>query len=253
MPIAADLYYFVHNAELEIRTPIVLIHGAGGNHLYWPPDTRRLSGYRIYALDLPGHGKSGGLGCQSVAAYAKRVMNWMDTMKIQKAVLVGHSMGGAIAMTIASESAERVLGLSLVSTGGRLRVAKQILDNSLNLATFPSAVDMIISLAFSESANERLVNLAAKRMLEVRSSVFHGDMLACDKFDMRNSLSKITSTTEVICGDMDALTPLRFSQYLAAQIPRAHLTVIHDAGHMVMLEKPRKFTSILVSFIDQLL
>jgi len=220
MPIAADLYYFVHNAELEIRTPIVLIHGAGGNHLYWPPDTRRLSGYRIYALDLPGHGKSG---------------------------------GGAIAMTIASESAERVLGLSLVSTGGRLRVAKQILDNSLNLATFPSAVDMIISLAFSESANERLVNLAAKRMLEVRSSVFHGDMLACDKFDMRNSLSKITSTTEVICGDMDALTPLRFSQYLAAQIPRAHLTVIHDAGHMVMLEKPRKFTSILVSFIDQLL
>jgi len=58
MPIASDLYYHVYHEDNIL--PVVLIHGAGGNHLYWPSEIRRLPGFRVFALDLPAHGKSGG-------------------------------------------------------------------------------------------------------------------------------------------------------------------------------------------------
>ena len=63
MPVAADLYYHIYEGSEEgRRPPVVLIHGAGGTHLHWPSEVRRLPGYRVLALDLPGHGKSGGAG-----------------------------------------------------------------------------------------------------------------------------------------------------------------------------------------------
>ncbi|MEJ5225477.1 MAG: alpha/beta fold hydrolase, partial [Anaerolineales bacterium] len=71
MPIAAGLHYFSHNETLTSRPPVILIHGAGGNYLSWPAEIRRLPGQRIFALDLPGHGKSEGIGRQLADDYAQ--------------------------------------------------------------------------------------------------------------------------------------------------------------------------------------
>ena len=78
MPIAADLYY--HAYQEGEKLPVVLIHGAGGTHLFWPSEIRRLLGFRVFALDLPGHGKSSGRGLQSIAAYATSVLDWMAAL-----------------------------------------------------------------------------------------------------------------------------------------------------------------------------
>ena len=93
MPVAVDFYYSVcEGSEEGLRPPVVLIHGAGGTHLYWPAEMRRLPGYRMYALDLPGHGKSGGRGQQSIPAYAQAVLEWLEAVGLHKAAAsMGHT------------------------------------------------------------------------------------------------------------------------------------------------------------------
>src|SRR4030065_234274 len=130
MPVTNNIFAFSHGAENVSRPPLVFIHGAGGTHLHWPPQVRRLHGQRVFALDLPGHGKSSGVGSQNIADYAKAAVDFLDAARLNAAVFVGHSMGSAIALTLALDFPKRVLGLGLVGSGARLRVAREILDNA---------------------------------------------------------------------------------------------------------------------------
>jgi pimeloyl-ACP methyl ester carboxylesterase len=250
MPIAANTYYNQSKVEAGSKLPVVLIHGAGGSHLYWPPEIRRLSEFRIYALDLPGHGKSGSHGLQEITSYAEYILKWMSKLGIHRAVFIGHSMGGAIALTLAVNHAEHVLGLGLISTGARLRVNREVLNNSANPQTYPSAISFIVSKSFSKNANPRMVALAKKRLSETRPSVLHGDFIACNNFDVMESLAGIKVPTLVVCGQEDEMTPLRYSQFLSNSIPDAELYVIPGAGHMVMLERPQKVADAVKVFLS---
>ena len=121
MPVAADIYYHYFEGSTEGAKPtVVLIHGAGGDHLHWHPNIRRLPDYRVFALDLPGHGKSGGRGQQSISAYAASILDWMEAMGLHSAVIVGHSMGSAVALKLVLDHPQHVLGLGLVGGGARL-------------------------------------------------------------------------------------------------------------------------------------
>src|SRR5512143_710306 len=111
MPFVNQLYYSAHNPADISRPPVVLIHGAGGNHLYWAPQIRRLAHERVFALDLSGHGKSEGLGRERIEAYAAQVVEFLMAVGLPSAVMAGHSMGGAVALQIALESPRSVLGL----------------------------------------------------------------------------------------------------------------------------------------------
>ena len=114
MPTAAGLYYFAHGASDATRPPIILIHGAGGHHLSWPPQVRRLLGERIFAVDLPGHGKSAGVGRHTIEDYAAAILDFVAALKLSTVVLIGHSMGGAIALRAAIEAPGQVMGLGLL-------------------------------------------------------------------------------------------------------------------------------------------
>ena len=100
MPLESDIYYYSFSStSTGIHPPIVLIHGAGGNHLFWPPGIRRLPGYNTISLDLPGHGKSPGRGRQSIDAYTADILKWIEEIELNRAVFIGHSMGSAIAIS----------------------------------------------------------------------------------------------------------------------------------------------------------
>ena len=252
MPVASDIYYYYFQGGDLDSLPVVLLHGAGGSHLYWPPEIRRLSGVRVFTPDLPGHGKSGNRGQQSIAAYAKLIAGWLEGLEISKAIFIGHSMGSAIALTLAVNYSQQVAGLGLVGAGARMRVRRDILDDCANPTTFHKAVDSLITGAFSQHANPRLVELATKRMLETRPSVLHGDLLACHEFDLTERLGEVQVPTLVVCGSDDLLTPLRNSQFLSGAIPVATLRVIPEAGHMVMLEKPLEVELVLQDYLTKL-
>lgn len=251
MPITSDIYY--HAYQEEEKMPVVLIHGAGGTHLFWPSEVRRLPGFRVYALDLPGHGKSRGRGHQSIGAYARKVIDWLAALNMHRAVFIGHSMGGAIVETIALEYPEHVLGLGLVGSGAKLTVNPQILENSANPTTFHLAIASLISGSFGSQTQESLVELAGERLAEVRPSVLHGDLIASDAFDVTERVKDITQPAIVVCGSEDKMTPSRDSQFLADNLPAASLEIVPGAGHMVMIEKPREVADALTSFLGDII
>lgn len=252
MPFQNGLYYYAYHPQDKDRVPLVLIHGAGGDHLHWPVQIRRLSGFRIYALDLPGHGKSGGHGLQQIENYAQAVINWLNEMHIPKAILVGHSMGSAIALWMGIHHPQRVLGLGLLGSGPRLPVDPTLLEETGYPSTFPNAVEKIIRRSFSRSTERKLVETAKERILETRPTVLHGDFLACEKFNIAGQLPQISAPAMILCGEDDKMIPCRLSKQLAEGIADADLEIIPEAGHMLMIEKPEALASQLRPFLEDL-
>ena len=251
MPVAAGLYYFAYRSHSGNRFTVVLLHGAGGSHLSWPPEIRRIVGYDIYAVDLPGHGKSDTHGEQTILAYADQVLAWMHALNLYRVFLVGHSMGGAIAMSIAASAPTRVAGLGLVGIGTPLEVPTDILEDLSNPAMVPSALNKIKSLSFSLDPNPHLMHLFIKRLAETRTSVLRGDFLACSRFDLDSIFALIKSPVLAIAGAQDQMVPLRHVQLLTKKIKNAELVVIPDAGHMLMLENPNEVAESLKTFLER--
>ncbi len=249
MPVAGDLYYFASKEQSPNRLPVVLVHGAGGCNAHWPPQLRRLPGYRVYAPDLPGHGRSEGLGQQEVAAYAKALVDWLYGIGLSRAVWVGHSLGGAIVQQVALNHPRETLGLGLISTGPRLTVNPELLNLLGAPATQPAGVAQVVKWSYTKAVSPRLAAQLKEQLLENRPAVLAGDFLAADGFNNNDLLAQIAVPTLVVCGAEDRMTPPRLSEQLAEAIPGAELVIIPEAGHMVMQEQPAATAAALAAFL----
>jgi pimeloyl-ACP methyl ester carboxylesterase len=249
MPIAAGLHYFLYDGGSIQKPSLVLIHGAGCDHLFWPPEIRRLPDYRVITPDLPGHGKTGGPGCQSIQDYARCVANFMAVLGLSRAVFVGHGMGGAIALTLAHDYPDQVAGIGLISSGACLPIPSSVMENAANPSTLLLAIKRLQELSFGSQASSNLNELNFKRLAEIRQPLLMGDLLASDRFNMTDCLGAIQSPALVICGTEDKLTPLRFSQTLSSQIPGAALQTVEGAGHLLVLEQPGRLAKLISVFL----
>ncbi|NDJ51984.1 MAG: alpha/beta hydrolase [Chloroflexi bacterium] len=242
------MHAFVSSKEASTSPPLILIHGAGGNHLHWPPPVRRLPGRSIYAVDLPGHGKSEGPGREAVANYAQDIIALMNAENLSTAIFGGHSMGGAIAQTLALTVPGRTSGLILIGTGAKLRVTSAILD-SIPHAT-NQAIDFIMQYAFGPTASEKLKQVAYDELNTIDPQVLLNDYHACNQFNLMAQVKHIDAPTLVVCGSHDQMTPPKFSHYLAETIPNAQLTTIKEGGHMMMSEQPQAVAAALTAWLD---
>jgi 3-oxoadipate enol-lactonase len=239
------------HGALRLAEPIVvLIHGAGGSHLTWPAELRRLGGVTVYALDLPGHSKSEGPGRSSILEYTNVVIGFLDALHIERAIFTGHSMGGAIAQQMALSYPSRVAGLILVATGARLRVAPVILERVLT--DYDATLDLMTSYAWGPDAPNELVRLGRRNLALVGAQVAYGDYVACNTFDVMEHLGQIAAPTLVINGTADQLTPAKYATTLAERIPGAKLHLVENAGHMVMLEQPGQVAQVTSDFLSAL-
>jgi pimeloyl-ACP methyl ester carboxylesterase len=245
---AGKLFYTVSRG-IPGGPTLLLVHGAGGSRLHWPAELRRLPGATVYTLDLPGHGRSEGSGCNHIERYAEAVVALMDSVGIEKGVIVGHSMGGAIAQTMALAHTDRVAGLVLVATGARLRVFPAILEGIRS--DFEATAALITRAAWSTEAPPRLTELGKKTLLRTGPDVLLADFGACDRFDVMEYLGQIWVPTLVVAGSADQLTPLKYARFLAEHIPDARLRTIENAGHMVMLERPEIVELAMQQFIEE--
>jgi pimeloyl-ACP methyl ester carboxylesterase len=244
------LHYYSHRDDPhEARPPLVLVHGAGGTLMHWPAELRRLDGYNVYALDLPGHGGSEGAGRSDIPGYAEVVRGCVESLGLRPFVLAGHSMGGAIALELALQSSGRMAGLVLVGTGARLNVLPQILEGILT--DFETTARSLAAWSYAGQVPPEHLELYIRSLRAIPPAVIHDDFLACDRFDRLADVGNIALPTVVICGDADRMTPLKYSRTLAEQIPNAQLVVVPGGGHMAMLE-PRA-TQAVVEAIRQFL
>lgn len=231
---------------------MILIHGAGGSFLSWHPRLRRLEEETVYTLDLPGHGNSEGAGRQSMQDYADDVWQFIVENQIQKPILVGHSMGGAIVLTLGLQHAEQLTGLALLGTGAKLRVSPLILEKAKDSNTFSEAVQLVNEYSFNPDAPKDLMRLSTEAMLKLNPQTLLGDFLACNSFDATENLNAIQIPTLILCGTLDVMTPPKFSKSLAEQIPQSQLHLLEKTGHMLMLEQPDAVANLLKKFLDEL-
>ncbi len=229
---------------------LVFVHGAGGNSLLWRRTLQGLIGEaKAMAVDLPGH-PSGEITCKTVEDYSEALHRFIGESGLERPAVCGHSMGGATVLTFALTHPNEVGGLILVSTGAKLGVSPQLLDG-LRDQPLRAIENMITPWSFNSIdlglARESRATLSVSNL-----PVFLNDYLACQGFDVRADLQRITARTLIVCGDKDRMTPPKWSHYLKANISDSELLFVKDSGHMLPLEKPDALAHAIQSFLKSL-
>jgi pimeloyl-ACP methyl ester carboxylesterase len=254
MPIAAGIYYAYsqggnQRAASTLQPPVILIHGAGSSHLCWPAALRRLPGCRVLALDLPGHGRSVGVGLQDLDEMTDRLVDFLEALGLYQAVFVGHSMGGGIALSMAVRHPGHVAGLGLISSGAYFDIPLDLLQKLASAATFELGLKQIEARLGGPKTPPATLEQALRLLRETRSSVLSADWLACSRYDLRDQVGDIHAPAWLACGTDDRATPLAFSHFLASRLPDAELQILSGAGHLVFLEESDALAAGLQAFL----
>lgn len=227
---------------------LVFIPGAGNTGLAWRYQTEHFPDSE--AVSLPGHPE--GKPCASVDDYTNWLHQYILAQGYSELILVGHSMGGAIAQTYALSYPEGVKGLVLIGSGARLRVSPEF----LRLLDEGSSHSPDWFKDFIEPLYSRVVphfrKVVIEKVVEVGAGVQLNDFRCCDKFDIMDKVHRIEVSTLVICGSEDEMTPVKYSQYLATKIDGARLVIIEGGTHLAFMEKPEEANQAIEEFLGGL-
>ncbi len=233
------------------KRTILFLHGAGGSHRIWRDQWAGLKeAARLVLPDLPGHAGSGGAPRGSIGEYAAWLAEFVSETGLARYVLAGHSMGGAIAQQAALDGIPGIEALILVGTGARLKVLPAITDGIAN--RFGEFAPELVGMLMADGPNPFLLEDVARDVLATRPETFLADFAACNAFDVMDRLDRIRTPALVVTGSRDRLTPLKYGQYLATNLPGGVLKIIDGAGHLAMLEKPVETNRVIASFVQSL-
>jgi pimeloyl-ACP methyl ester carboxylesterase len=254
--VVADRTIHYHAVAASAARPgrkVLYVHGTGCNGQVWLPHMTAIAdGHDPVAIDLPGHGQSPGSGFRGVGDYTYFTVELTKALGWDRFVIAGHSLGGAIALLTALHHGELLDGLILVDTGARLRVDQALLRGARVAAEAGRATATDRSWGFASGTPQSLVDEIEKLTDDTNPAVTYQDWIADDTFDVMSRIKDIRVPTLAICGALDRLTPVKYHQFLAAQIPGCRLTVVEEAGHWMFWEQPETFTQTVRSFLDSL-
>jgi pimeloyl-ACP methyl ester carboxylesterase len=225
----------------------VFVHGAGGGSAVWIRVLDRVGARRrALALDLPGHGRSSG-SFTTLEGARDAVGQLCAVLEIPRAILVGHSMGGAIALAAALAWPDKVAGLGLVASSARFKIP----DTTLDKVAAPSADAWLGEVGFSPATGRDEVRRAVALANDAEPEVRRRDYALLAGLDLRERLGEVRAPTAVIGASDDLLLPPKLSAELAAGIPGAAHTEIARAGHFIMLERPDEFHVALGALLER--
>lgn len=243
-------YWMNDGGWVEGRKMLFFVHGSGGDHTNWEYQYRGLDAdFNILAVDLPGHGQSEGKGEQEVAKYVEWMRKLIESLKLPKPVLIGHSLGAAISLTFAVRYGFLISGIIPVGGGVKMPVNSLILDGIKKDTA--SVISLIVKFAVAKENRERLAECLTKGLSAADPEVMYGDFLSCDRLDITEEISRIQVPTLLVCGEDDKMTPPALSQFMKDRIPGAKLALIPRAGHFVMMENPEAFNEAVREFVKK--
>jgi pimeloyl-ACP methyl ester carboxylesterase len=240
--------HYNENSQEPKDKAVIFIHGAGGTNDVWANQVSQIDGYRILALDLPGHGGSEGNASDKIIDYSSFIEEFVRSLNLKSVILAGHSMGGGIVIECALHKNEWLKGAILVSTGSRLRVKKEILEQ-LEQKKLPFE---IIPFMHNTDCPKKIIDDAEDEMEKVSTETYLADFRACDSFDRSKDTGNIDIPVCIICGDEDRMTPLKYSDFLKQAITDSSLAVIPSTGHMCMMENPSDVNKAIVEFLKSI-
>lgn len=244
---------------------ILLVHGWAGNAWNWMSVWEALArNHRVIAVDLPGHGKS---GCPkdfgfTMPEYADFLIELMDELGVEKATVVGSSMGGSVAAWAAIRHPDRVELLVLVDAAGT-SVQNPLMKIAGSIVTARTVIPLI-HLVFP--VNEQTVAAvpdSEKKRVELAEGLYRSDQRKCAGKALAKSmkslgrdlvedkLGRIAAPTLVIWGSDDGLLPVKAGEVYRDGIPGAKMTVIEKGNHTPMQWQPEEFIRVLEEFMDR--
>lgn len=218
--------------------PWIWLHGASGAAASYAELCARRPG--SIALDLPGRGSQPGPALSSVAEMADWLADRCLHEGWERPVLIGHSMGGGVALTTALAGKLPLGGLALVSSSARLKVSPAIL--AAVAASTPES-PYRLDAAFGPDASAQAIEDYATAVAGLPTATALADWRACDGFDVRAQLRVLDIPAVVLHGDADRLTPARFQASLAEAIGAQRVEL--PGGHMLPWEQPEALLSSL--------
>ena len=232
------------------KSTIVFIHGAGGSSLFWQAQVNGLvARANTIAIDLPGRGRSGNEGRNTVEDYAEAVVVFIKEINPPNPIPCGLSMGGAVTQQLLLDYQDLFKAGVLISTGSRLKVTPVIFETIEK--DYHEFVNMIGKFGASKNTDPGLVEPFQQDTARCKAETTHGDFRACDSFDSSNHLSSIEVPVLVVTAEDDVLTPPRYGDFLEKHIKNASRAHIMDAGHIVPMEKPEEVNRIIKNFLDE--
>ena len=238
--------------------PLVFVHGFTTTSEFWREQVEEFSKeYRVIRINLPGHGASPAPASRSYCLedFVEDVARVFRELNIDKAVLIGLSMGGIVAQKFALKYSHLVKGLVLVDTTAHGIGPDATADAFLALADkrgLKKAVQDLSDKSFSSSTSPALLEWARGEVIQTPEFVARAAVRSLNDADTRGSLSQLKLPTLVIAGEEDRVTPPQESEILARGISDSTLSLIPGAGHFSMLEKPAAFNRVLRRFLDGL-
>jgi pimeloyl-ACP methyl ester carboxylesterase len=236
--------------DLSLGELVLCLHGAGGSGGAFAPLLEKLAArHSPLAFDQPGHGRSGGLdSLGSIERMRDFLRAFVEKLALRRPVLLGHSMGGAVALAYALAHPGEVRALVLVGSGARGKIPEALIA-ALRQVVAGKARREFTRDAFSPATSPEVVRQGIMEDLKTDPRVGLGDLLALQGWSALERLGELRVPTLVAVGE-DELERIRAgSDALASGIPGARKVVIPKAGHMLPLEQPQALAESIDDFL----
>ena len=240
------------------RPSMIFVHGACNDHSVWALQSRYFAhhGSNVFAVDTPGHGRSAGDAHSSVSDIADWLASLLDALAIERAALVGHSLGALAVLDVAARVPARVSRLALLGPSAPMPVAEALLDAAKmnDHAAFELITGWSLSaghqLGGSEQPGIWMSGNALRLMERSRPGALYNDLLACrDYNDGVDAAGGVRCPSLVILGQRDLMAPPANATLLIEALADKRVVSLSGCGHSLMAEAPRAVLDALREFL----
>ena len=238
---------------------IIFIHGAGCDQTFWSLLNRYyyFKGFSTLAINFPGHGDHGGKGLSSIDEMAKFVQNIVKKYSTKENILIGHSMGSLVCLSILVSKLFSIKKAVLIGVAFPMKVSSFLLNISKKNSR--EAIEKMIHWSFSSESKLRgnhligfnLPNFVNVLMNKTSEKNLYRDLNACDKYLVElEKIKKIDTPCLIIAGSRDIMTPAKNGYILSRSMKNSSIEIIDNCGHFHIHEKSNEVRTLVSSYIE---
>lgn len=254
-----EIFINTGGQEFDASKPtVILVHGAGMDHSVWGQQTRYIAhhGFNALAVDLPGHGRSGGLALANIQALADFLGDLIDELACDQATLIGHSMGALSSLEAAASHSDKICGLVLCGAAASMPVHPVLLERAA--ANDIDAAKLIASWGHGSGSHKGgnvmngvwMIGAAIRLIDRSSAGVLSIDLVACNDYSTAvEAAAKVDCPTMLLLATEDKMAPVRAATPLLEALTTASQVIIPGSGHMMMIEAPDATRDHLMNFL----
>lgn len=256
---AREAYAYTGSRTFDASRPtLAFVHGAANDHSVWALQSRYFAhhGWNVAAVDLPGHGRSAGEPLATVSALAGWVVALLDALGVERAALVGHSMGALAALHAAAEHPGRVTRLALLGASTPMPVGGALLEAAQRDDHL--AFELITGWSYSPSdqlgGNPMpglwMTGNGLRLMERSRPGALYVDLKACHEYaDGLGAAARVRCPALVVIGERDQMVPPKSAAGLVGALSDRQVLRLPDCGHSLAVEAPDAVLDALREFL----